>query len=138
ETDVGGRPEFSVSQNGVLVFQSEAPPSRLVWFDGSGKELSPLPGLGAKYPRFSPDGHTLAFSADDARNGRYHVHTYDLARGIDTRLTDGSSSDQCPVWSPDGKEITYASTDGDAQYISTIPVDRSRPPRVQLKGARTV
>jgi WD40-like Beta Propeller Repeat len=111
EPDLGGRPEFSVSQNGVLVFQSEADaPSRLEWFDASGKALGALPGFGFKYPRFSPDGRLLAVSSDDARDGKYCIRVYDLTRGINTRLTSGGT-DLCPVWTKDGMQIT-ASTDG--------------------------
>ena len=138
EPDVGGRPEFSVSQTGVLVFQSEADaPSRLVWFDGSGKEMGTLPGVGFKYPRFSPDGRSLAVSSDDARDGKYYIRVYDLTRGISTRLTNGGS-DLCPVWTKDGKEITYASTDGNIRYMYTIAADGSGPPQILLKGARMV
>ena len=138
EPDVGGRPEFSVSQTGVLVFQSEADaPSRLVWFDGSGKEMGTLPGVGFRYPRFSPDGRSLAVSSDDARDGKYYIRVYDLTRGISTRLTNGGS-DLCPVWTKDGKEITYASTDGNIRYMYTIAADGSGPPQILLKGARMV
>src|SRR6202035_12888 len=60
---------FSVSENGVLVFQSAADtPSRMVWFDSSGKELGQLSETGYKDPNLSPDGRFLAVSSDDERN----------------------------------------------------------------------
>jgi eukaryotic-like serine/threonine-protein kinase len=97
--------EFSVSQDGVLVFQSLADSvSKLMWFDQSGKELSQIAEVGYRDPRLSPDGRFLAISSDDARNGKLFVRVYDLARGVATRLTEGGS-DESPVWSHDGEKL---------------------------------
>src|SRR5207302_3169467 len=53
--------EFSVSQNGVLVFQSLTDSvSKLIWFDQSGKELSQIAEAGYSDPQLSPDGRLLA------------------------------------------------------------------------------
>lgn len=133
-TDLQGRSSFSASENGVLVYQSVAEfASRLTWFDAGGKELDPIPGPGFRYPRFSPDGRSLVVSSDDARDGKYYIRVYDLARGISTRLTD-SGSDTCPVWSTNGKEITYASRDSNIAGIYQIRADGSGSPRMLLKG----
>jgi DNA-binding winged helix-turn-helix (wHTH) protein/Tol biopolymer transport system component len=124
---------FSVSQTGALVFQSSADSvSRLLWFDNFGKPLDPLPGAGFKDPSLSPDGRLLAISSDDARNGKRYIGAFDLARGVTRRLTDGRS-DQSPVWSRDGKEIAYASKDGNFTYVNSVPADGSHPPQVLLK-----
>ena len=56
----------------MLVFQSAADsPSRLVWFDSSGKELQQMPEVGYNYPHLSPSGRFLAVFSDDEHNGRY-------------------------------------------------------------------
>jgi Tol biopolymer transport system component/DNA-binding winged helix-turn-helix (wHTH) protein len=125
---------FTVSENAVLVFQSTADsPARLVWFDRSGKELGPLSDGAYKDPSFSPDGRFLAVSSDDARNGRHCIRVYDLARGFSSRLTgDGDMSR--PTWSRDGKEITYASTEGSVFYMYRILADGSASPQVLRKG----
>jgi DNA-binding winged helix-turn-helix (wHTH) protein/Tol biopolymer transport system component len=122
--------EFSVSQNGMLVFQS-SPDSgaTLAWFNVSGKELSRIGNPGYSDPRLSPDGHFVAVSSDDARNGKFFIHVYDLVRGISTRLTDGGS-DRSPAWSPDGKRITYTTLDA----LKEVPADGSAPPQLFLKG----
>jgi serine/threonine protein kinase/Tol biopolymer transport system component len=132
---------FSVSQNGVLVFQSAADtPSRLVWFDSSGKELEELPEGGYRDPALSPDGRFLAVASDDEHNGRYYVRVYDLARGISTRLSDTVIL-QTLIWSRDGKRITYTTVSGDAEpagqrgTIEEIASDGSGPAQVLLKGA---
>ena len=61
---------------------------------------------------------------------------YDLASGINRPLTDGAS-DTCPIWSSDGKEITYASDEDTKRFIYTMPVDGSGR-RIQMQGARRV
>jgi serine/threonine protein kinase/Tol biopolymer transport system component len=124
---------FSVSQNGVLVFQSAADSaSRLVWYDQSGKELGQLPGIGYKDPTFSPDGRFLAVSSDDQHNGKHFIRVYDLERGISTRLTD-SGDEHYPFWSRDGKRITYR-TGGLASDSYEVPADGSEPPKTLLKS----
>ena len=133
ETEVFPWSAFSASQNGVLVFQGvDESSSRLTWFDETGKELGQLPVSGYKYPRLSPDGRSVAVSSDDAGDGKYDVRVYDLARGISTRLTE-SGHDLCPIWSPDGKYITYGSTDPKGAYICDISRDGSGQRRVHLK-----
>ena len=127
--------EFSVSQNGVLVFQSLADSvSKLIWFDQSGKELGQIAEAGYRDPRLSPDGRFLTISTDDAHNGKLFVRMYDLSRGVATRLTDGGS-EESPVWSHDGGKIAYGAFDGKSHYINVVPADSSGPPQLLLKGA---
>ena len=128
---------FSVSQQGVLLFQSAADaPSRLVWFDSSGKEMEQLPEVGYRDPRLSPDGRFLAVASDDEHNGKYYVRIYDLARGgISWRLSD-TAIYQTPIWSRDGKKITYTTISADA--IEEVTSDGSSPAQVLLKGARVI
>lgn len=127
--------EFSVSQNGVLVFQSLADSaSKLEWFDVAGKELGQIAEVGYRDPRLSPDGRFLAVSSDDGRNGRLFIRVYDLARGISTRLTDGGS-DESLTWSRDGRRIAYGTFDGKSHYIKDVPVDGSGAPKPLAAGA---
>jgi serine/threonine protein kinase len=129
-----GHSEFSVSQNGVLVFQAFADSvSRLVWFDRNGKELSQIHEFGYRTPRLSPDGRFVAVSSDDAQNGKFLIRIYDLARGTSARLTEGDDDD-FPVWSRDGKTIIYRAIEGQSNYLKQVPLDRSAPPQVLWKG----
>ncbi|HEY6369151.1 MAG TPA: protein kinase [Candidatus Sulfotelmatobacter sp.] len=124
---------FSVSQNGVLVFQSAADSaSRLVWYDQSGKELGQLPQVGYKDPDLSPDGNFLAVSSDDEHNGKHFIRVFDLKRGTSTRLTD-SGDEHYPLWSRDGKRIAYR-TGGIAGDCYEVPADGSGPPKILLKS----
>jgi serine/threonine protein kinase/Tol biopolymer transport system component len=124
---------FSVSQNGVLVFQSAADSaSRLVWYDQSGKEAGQLPDVGYADPNLSPDGRFLAVSSDDQHNGKHFIRVYDLKRGISTRLTS-NGDEHYPVWSRDGKQIAYR-TGGIAGDCYEVPADGSGPPNILLKS----
>jgi Tol biopolymer transport system component len=124
---------FSVSQTGVLVYQSAAASaSRLVWYDQSGKELGQLPEVGYKDPDLSPDGRLLAVSSDDEHNGKHFIRIFDLKRGTSTRLTDGGDENY-PLWSRDGKRIAYR-TGGLASDSYEVPADGSGPPKILLKS----
>ena len=131
---------FSASQNGVLVFNSAADaPSRMVWFDSSGKELGQLSEAGYRDPSISPDGRFLAVSSDDERNGKRFIRIHDLQRGVSTRLTE-SGSDEFPTWSHDGRRITYltGATSGRQISMNEIPDDGSGPPQLLMKGAMMI
>ena len=137
-TDVGGFSQsgFSVSQNGVLVFQSVADSSsRLTWFDSTGKELGEVPGLGYWEPRISADGRFLVASSDDARDGKHFIRMYDLERDLSTRMTEGGS-EESPTWSRDGKRITYVRREGKTYFMYEIVADGSGSPQVLVKGAK--
>ena len=124
---------FSVSQNGVLVFQSSADSaSRLVWYDQSGKEAGQLSDVGYADPNLSPDGRFLAVSSDDQHNGKHFIRVYDFKRGISTRLTS-NGDEHYPVWSRDGKQIAYR-TGGIAGDCYEVPADGSGPPKILLKS----
>jgi len=125
---------FSVSENGVLVFQSAGDaPSRMVWFDSSGKELGRLSDAGYKDPRLSIDGRFLAVASDDEHNGKYFIRVSDLGRGISARVSE-AVIDETPIWSHDGKWITYVSSTGNSFTMYETAADGSGQPRVLIKG----
>jgi dipeptidyl aminopeptidase/acylaminoacyl peptidase len=97
-----------------------------MWVDRSGK-LEPVP-LAAKsflHPRLSPDDRRLAIEVEGPSHDLY-VHDFD--RNVLANITtDGVS--HWPVWSPDGKELSYRSGPMQAWRIWRVPADRSRPPQ---------
>jgi dipeptidyl aminopeptidase/acylaminoacyl peptidase len=103
--------EFSVSENGVLAYLTEAPygKSQLTWFDRTGRKLGAV-GPAGEHERLalSPDETTVAFSQRDPQTGKPDVWLLDLARSALTRFTRDSTG-AFPVWSPDGKHIAFSS-----------------------------
>ena len=101
---------FSVSQTGVLAFQTATPLSRLVWLDRAGKEIGTL-GQPAALTclRLSPDGGQAAVAIEDRHTGTSDVWVFDLARGVSTRLHSGPTDENRPVWSSDASKVLYRS-----------------------------
>jgi Tol biopolymer transport system component len=118
----------------VLLFQSRNDlPSRLVWLDPAGKEIGQIPGGNFSNPRLSPDGRLIAFASGDTGSDNTYISIYDPQRGVTTRITDGGIEED-PVWSPDGKTITYGSYSRQVSSIYEIAADGSGSPRVFRQG----
>jgi tricorn protease len=73
-------------------------------------------------PYFSPDGSTIAFSAN--YEGATNVYTVPAGGGEPTRLTYHPGADIVIGWTPDGSKILFAShreSQNDATQLYTIP-----------------
>jgi Tol biopolymer transport system component len=82
----------------------------MLWLDRSGKELETVGAQGENQdPQFSPAGDQLAFDLLDERSGKADIWIRDLARGVNSRFTFGQGNAYCPVWTPRGDAIVYAS-----------------------------
>ena len=105
--------EFAFA-GGVFVYlstsgQSAGWPISLV--DRSGKTDAPHAPRGIYLtPRFSPDGKRLAFEIGDGRGGG-DLWVKDLERDTPSRLSFLGGASRWPVWTPDGKNIVFQSTD---------------------------
>ncbi len=112
--------QFTVSQNGVLVYQTGTPMlgSRLAVYDRSGKQneyKSKYIGDRLEYlqPRVSFDGNRLAADVYSFQSHNIDVWIYDLVRNTRTRFTFAPSYEQYPTWSHDAKKIFFnANPDG--------------------------
>ncbi len=105
---LGNARYFSVSTNGVLAYHESSPESELKVFDRSGNVVA-TPGPLAYYgwPRFSPDGKSIAISVVDQKSKTEDVWVYPVAGGHPARITFGPQN-VSPTWSPDSKELAYA------------------------------
>ncbi len=104
-----GNAFFSLSSEGMVVYQSgeSGGKAQLTWF---GRDAKPLGTVGEPAdiadPVVSPDGKKVVAQVKGG-NGKSGLWIFDVARGISSRFTFADSSDDFPIWSPDGKEIAY-------------------------------
>jgi TolB protein len=86
-------------------------------------------------PAWSPDGKTLAVTLSLSREGGSQLFTIDVAgNGEPRRLTQSSSIDTEPVYSPDGKYIYFVSDRGGSPQIYRMPAAGGVPERVTFTG----
>ena len=80
-------------------------------------------GVGIEFaPLFSPDGKTIAFTAD--YDGNTDVYTIPATGGIPHRVTYHPAPDVAVAWTPDGKSILFRTTrDSASRYtrLFTVP-----------------
>lgn len=111
---------FSVSTEGHLVYSSEnvTSGSQLIIVDTLGQQVDsigePVQQYGAM---ISPNGRKLALSIHDVSSSNTDIWIHDLDKGIRTRFTFGSGPDFAPIWSPDGDQIAYQSSQNNVSGI---------------------
>ena len=112
--EMGGA-QFAIANSGALVYQPgqslDVYVAPVVWMDQKGR-TSPLRGVPAAWadPQFSPNGRLLLMDISAA--GNHDVWVYDPARDALSRLTTDPGDDVIPIWTPDGRRITFSSTRG--------------------------
>jgi Tol biopolymer transport system component len=117
--------DASAADNGLLVFGSGGSGDvQLAWLDRKGNQI----GVAAdkftslRYAQISPQGDRIALQIDSGMND---IWVLDPARGVRTRLTFGPVANTFPVWSADGKWISYFSLRDGKSTIYRKPSDGS-------------
>jgi len=103
---------FPAIHGDTVVFVSEGDLWTVDVRGGAARRLTSHSGVEA-YPAISPDGRTLAFSAQ--YEGPTEVYTMPLAGGLPTRRTFAGSGGTVVGWTPDGR-ILYGT-----QKYATLP-----------------
>jgi serine/threonine-protein kinase len=109
-TTANGRPNYSVSQAGTLVYMpSTALPARsLVWVDRTGS-ITPVQGapmLDYTLPRLSPDSSAAVLVIGAGRT----VATWNFETGNLTQVTTGPGIVNTPIWMPASRDLLFGST----------------------------
>ena len=119
--------DFGFSQNGIFVYSSGNGQAQrsIFWLDSTGRtrSLHPAPGIYG-FPRFSPDGKRLAFSVNDGRSHE-DIWVQDLDRDTASRVTLLRGLNQYPVWTHDGKNLVFWSSNPAAPGIYWVRADGS-------------
>jgi hypothetical protein len=114
---------FSASPGGQLVYAAGDALSRLRWRDRNGTPLASEGGIGEyQTARLSPDGARVAFARID--NGNMDIWIAELGRPA-ARVTFEPTVEQFPIWSPDGRSLTFAAGLGNAFDLFRTPADGS-------------
>jgi Tol biopolymer transport system component len=118
---------FAVSRNGLFVFAETGSEHQLVWVTRQGV-VTPLGVDPAAYrhPRLSPDGRTIAVSANDETRTQ-RVWIIDVGRRVRTLFSRGIAT----AWHPKGG---YIAAPGPERSIQLLALDGHAPPDVLVTG----
>jgi dipeptidyl aminopeptidase/acylaminoacyl peptidase len=98
--------------------------SRLLWVDSVGTPVASAIEPPLEYPRnprISPDGRRVALTVGPPGQGQIWV--YDLSGAVQPVKLTFQDHNIFPIWSPDGKQITFLSRPGSASRLLSIPAD---------------
>jgi hypothetical protein len=127
---------FTVSNNGVLAYQSPGQNLQLTWFDRQGTSLGRV-GDAGPYTALdlSPSGaqaitikHVAQNTADE------DLWLFDLARGSTKRLSVKPLLPIAPVWAPDSRRVFFS----DFRRLRERSVTEEGVPRVVMENAAAV
>ena len=123
-----GGARLSCSDTGTLLYSAGDAAGQkglVVWMNRQG-EVTTLLDTEREYghPRLSPDGSRLALHIFETN--KLHLWVYEIQRSVLVRLTFSAEGDLWPLWTPDGKRLTFASfRDGFDSSLYWKPADGS-------------
>lgn len=102
------------------------------------RQLTSLPGE-VSFPKFSPDGEQIAFTAD--AEGSKDVYVISSLGGKPTRLTFHPADEVVVDWRPDGKSILFRSNGSSFSYrfsrLHEVPAGGGLPTVLELPEAES-
>jgi Tol biopolymer transport system component len=131
------RAVFSPSETGTLATQSGLTQAGgiLRWKDRNGDVISEVGEPGRLYAvELSPDGNLAVVVIGDPETGSGDLWILELERGLLTRFTSDEGNEFAPLWSPDGSEIVYTSSDAGIYRLVRKAVEGSGAGEVILEA----
>jgi serine/threonine-protein kinase len=130
-SDFGYSPSWSPDGGRIIVGTEKIPQpstrptkSQLWMIDLKSGQRQQISEGDALQPAFSPHQKRIAYwSRGDRYGQREHIWTIPAGGGEAAAVTDGSSSDLNPVWSPDGTYLYFASNRGGSSNIWRVAID---------------
>ena len=119
-----GQADCALSPSGTLLYRRRASDRALTWVSREGKVLGVLAsGRAFQHPRLAPDGRQIAVEEDTGAQSQ--IWLVDAARGTVTLMTtDGDG--RFPIWTPDGKRVTFSSMRQGGRHVFWQSPDGSR------------
>jgi len=115
---------FSVSANGILVYQAGFPNAELKWYDRTGKEVGTAgrPATLWGNVRISRDGRRVAAAVWSPDTGGAGTWIFDANGRESRRLTFAPEVHRRPMWSPDGTRLAFGRsvTAGSGPRLATL------------------
>ena len=111
---------MAVARDGTLIYvpaSQATADTTLVWVDRQG-HVTPLDEVAAPHqtPRISPDGEQIVVTIRTDPFAR-DLWLYDTIANERRRLTGGAGDNHAPLWSPNGRQLTFASSRDGPQRI---------------------
>jgi len=131
----------SVSNSGTLVYSESGAPNavRIGWYDRAGALLRTLaPNTTYETLALSPDGRHVAVSMRRQGQRDLDIYVFDVASGGPSRLTSDPGDDRSPVWSPDGRHITFERENDGAFSLRQVSIDGSDEQMLAADGGRYI
>jgi len=127
----GGTVQAALSRNGVLVYAAPGDEigTQLVWVDRSSGQIERVleEGRFFRAPRVSPDGRQIAVQI----NAGGSCDLWLREAGTLRPLTDTGQASN-PIWTPDGRFVTFSSRSRGSFAIQSIPSDGAGEARTLL------
>ena len=117
-----GGAQFAVSAEGTLVYSQGPTTGSLMpihWLSKDG-QISPLRATAMNWfnLHFAPDGRSLATEVCQGPGPGCDIWVHDWTRDLSTRLTIDPNAWGEPVWTPDGRRITFSSARADGSTMN--------------------
>ncbi|MGH7652261.1 MAG: protein kinase domain-containing protein [Gemmatimonadaceae bacterium] len=138
-----GAADLAISETGTLVYgtRSAADNRELVWVTRDGKAQPVDETWQGRFsrPALSPDGKSLAIARSSGSTVS-NIWIKQLDRGPSIKLTLEGSFNGWPVWTSDGRSVTYSSDAGRSGTLDlwTKRADGSAPPVLQVREKRNL